>query len=73
MRVSPALAGTAAGVGVFAQMFLSAVSSELYGIFADGTPLPMIALTTLGSLLALGAAAAAFILGRRGAVIAAAE
>jgi MFS transporter, DHA1 family, multidrug resistance protein len=65
MRVAPALAGTAAGLGVFAQMFLSAVSSELYGIYADGTPLPMIALTVTGSLLALGAAFSAFILGRR--------
>jgi len=68
MRVAPTLAGTAAGVGVFAQMFLSAISSELYGIFADGTPRPMIVLTLVGALLALGAAAAAFALGRRGAV-----
>jgi DHA1 family bicyclomycin/chloramphenicol resistance-like MFS transporter len=65
MRVAPALAGTAAGIGVFAQMLLAAVSSELYGILADGTPLPMIALTVSGALLALGAAAAAFALGRR--------
>jgi DHA1 family bicyclomycin/chloramphenicol resistance-like MFS transporter len=65
MRVAPALAGTAAGIGVFAQMFLSAVASELYGVFADGTPRPMIALTMLGGTLALGAAVTAFTLGRR--------
>jgi MFS transporter, DHA1 family, multidrug resistance protein len=65
MRVAPALAGTAAGIAVFAQMFLAAVASELYGILADGTPLPMIALTVGGALLALGAAAAAIALGRR--------
>ena len=73
MRVAPALAGTAAGLGVFAQMFLSAVSSELYGIFADGTPLPMIVLTTLGALGALGAALAAFALGRRASYAVAAD
>ncbi|HLI21898.1 MAG TPA: hypothetical protein VKV32_12310, partial [Stellaceae bacterium] len=65
MRVAPAFAGTAAGIGVFAQMFLSAVSAELYGIMADGTALPMIELTMSGMALALGAAAAAFALGRR--------
>jgi DHA1 family bicyclomycin/chloramphenicol resistance-like MFS transporter len=70
MRVAPALAGTAAGLGVFAQMFLSAVSSELYGVLADGTPRPMILLTITGALLALGAAAAAFALGRREAIAA---
>ena len=67
MRVSPALAGTAAGLGVFAQMFLAAVSSELYGLMANGTPLPMIVLTMSGMVLALGAALAAFRLGRRAA------
>jgi MFS transporter, DHA1 family, multidrug resistance protein len=70
MRVAPALAGTAAGIAVFAQMFLAAVASELYGILADGTPLPMIALTVGGALLALGAAGAAFALGRRVLVVA---
>lgn len=73
MRVAPALAGTAAGLGVFAQMFLSAVSSELYGIFADGTPLPMIVLTVLGSLGALVAALAAFSFGRRASYAVAAD
>lgn len=68
MRVAPALAGTSAGLAVFAQMFLSAVSAELYGIMADGTPLPMIELTMTGTVLALGAAAAAFTLGRRAPV-----
>jgi MFS transporter, DHA1 family, multidrug resistance protein len=73
MRVAPALAGTAAGIGVFAQMFLSAVASELYGVFADGTPRPMIALTMLGAAVALGAAAAVFALGRRVAYAGAAD
>lgn len=66
MRIASSLAGTAAGIGVFAQMFLGAVASELYGIFANGTPQPMVALAIGGSVLALSSAVAAFVLGRRG-------
>lgn len=68
MRIEPSLAGTAAGLGVFAQMFLSAISAELFGILADGTALPMIELTMTGAVVALGSAIAAYILGRRVAV-----
>ena len=68
MRVAPSLAGTAAGLGVFAQMFLSAIAAELYGIMANGTPLPMIVLTMSGMVVTLGAAVAAFAIGRRDAV-----
>jgi DHA1 family bicyclomycin/chloramphenicol resistance-like MFS transporter len=68
MRIEPSLAGTAAGLGVFAQMFLSAVSAELFGLLADGTALPMIELTMTGAVVALGAAIAAFALGRRAVV-----
>ncbi len=56
MRVVPALAGTAAGIGVFFQMLLSAAAAELYGVLADGTPLPMVALMGAGTLFALGCA-----------------
>jgi DHA1 family bicyclomycin/chloramphenicol resistance-like MFS transporter len=65
MRVAPALAGTAAGLGVFVSMFLSAIGAELYGIMADGTPLPMLYLTISGSVIGLGAAAVSFAIGRR--------
>jgi DHA1 family bicyclomycin/chloramphenicol resistance-like MFS transporter len=65
MRVAPALAGTAAGLAVFVSTFLSAISAEFYGIMADGTPLPMLYLTIGGSLIGLGAAIAAFAVGRR--------
>ena len=65
MRVAPALAGTAAGLAVFVSTFLSAISVQLYGIMADGTPLPMLYLTMTGSLIGLGAAIAAFAIGRR--------
>jgi MFS transporter, DHA1 family, multidrug resistance protein len=60
IRVKPALAGTAAGLGVFIQMLLSAVSTELYGVFADGTPIPMIVLSWLGAVMATAAAASLF-------------
>jgi DHA1 family bicyclomycin/chloramphenicol resistance-like MFS transporter len=56
IRVQPALAGTAAGLGVFVQMFLSAIAAEACGVFADGTPMPMIAISAVGAILAVGAA-----------------
>lgn len=64
MRVMPALAGTAAGLGVFVQMLLSAISAELYGLFADGTPLPMIAISSAGAVFALLAAISSFAMRR---------
>lgn len=56
IRVKPELAGTAAGLGVFIQMLLSAISAQIYGIFANGTPLPMIAISSLGTVLGLACA-----------------
>ena len=46
MATIPQLAGTAAGVGVFMQFFAGASFSQLYGLLADGTPLPMVAIAT---------------------------
>ena len=60
IRVKPALAGTAAGLGVFVQMLLSAMSTEFYGLLADGTPIPMIAISLLGAALAVASAASLF-------------
>jgi DHA1 family bicyclomycin/chloramphenicol resistance-like MFS transporter len=68
MRIEPSLAGTAAGLGVFMQMFLSAVSSELFGILSDGTAIPMIELTMTGAMVALGSAIVVYIFGRRAAL-----
>jgi DHA1 family bicyclomycin/chloramphenicol resistance-like MFS transporter len=68
MRIEPTLAGTAAGLGVFMQMFLSAIASELFGILSDGTALPMIELTMIGATVALGAAIVVFVYGRRATV-----
>ena len=55
------LAGTASGVGVFMQMFFGAAASQATGLFADGTPTPMI-LVVLP--LAAAALAASVALGR---------
>lgn len=60
MRIRPELAGTAAGLGLFIQMLLSAISAELYGIIANGTPIPMIMLSSAGAVMALATAAYSF-------------
>jgi DHA1 family bicyclomycin/chloramphenicol resistance-like MFS transporter len=67
IRVAPSLAGTAAGLGVFMQMFLSAIAAEACGVFADGTPMPMVAISTLGAVLAVASAAVLY-LPRKGAI-----
>jgi DHA1 family bicyclomycin/chloramphenicol resistance-like MFS transporter len=59
IRVAPHLSGTAAGIGVFLQMFCGAVFSQIYGLLADGTPIPMI--ITVGTSTALLMAAGAFV------------
>ena len=61
IRVQPAIAGTAAGLGVFVQMFLSAIAVEFYGLLADGTPGPMIAISMIGAILAIASAGLLFI------------
>jgi DHA1 family bicyclomycin/chloramphenicol resistance-like MFS transporter len=53
MAEVPRFAGTAAGIGVFMQNFGAAVFSQLYGIFADGTPRPMIMIAVLCGALTL--------------------
>jgi DHA1 family bicyclomycin/chloramphenicol resistance-like MFS transporter len=53
MAEVPRFAGTAAGIGVFMQNFGAAVFSQLYGIFADGTPWPMIMIAVLCGTLTL--------------------
>lgn len=53
IRIAPSLAGTAAGIGVFLQMFCGAMFSQIYGLFADGTPYPMVWTVSATTLLAL--------------------
>jgi MFS transporter, DHA1 family, multidrug resistance protein len=66
IRVAPSLAGSAAGLGVFVQMFLSAIAAEACGLFADGTPMPMIAISMVGAVLAVGAAGVLYLPGAGG-------
>ncbi len=47
MATIPRLAGTAAGIGVFTQNIFGAGFAQIYGIVADGSPLPMIEITTI--------------------------
>ena len=47
------LAGTAAGIGVFMQMFWPGVFIQLYGAISDGTPMPIALTVYLAALLSL--------------------
>jgi MFS transporter, DHA1 family, multidrug resistance protein len=53
MNEIPRFAGTAAGIGVFMQNFCAALFAQLYGIFADGSPMPMVAIAVLCGVLTL--------------------
>jgi MFS transporter, DHA1 family, multidrug resistance protein len=65
MAAIPRLAGTAAGVGVFMQNMGGALFSQLYGLFADGTPMPMIAILSCAGILGVLAGIVPFLLARR--------
>jgi DHA1 family bicyclomycin/chloramphenicol resistance-like MFS transporter len=60
IKVIPELAGTAAGIGVFLQMFCAGAFSQLYGMFADGTPGPMLVIVSIAALLTLLSGVTAF-------------
>ncbi len=66
MAVIPSLAGTAAGIGVFMQNFCGAIFTQIYGLFADGTPRPMVLVVSLSGLLCLLVGALPFSLKRWG-------
>ncbi len=65
MAEIPRFVGTAAGVGVFMQNFCAAVFTQLYGLLADGSPLPMSMIALLSAFLCLCSGAVPFILARR--------
>jgi DHA1 family bicyclomycin/chloramphenicol resistance-like MFS transporter len=67
MAEIPRLAGTAAGVGVFMQNFCAAISTQIYGFLADGTPRPMIAMAVLCGFLTLVSGAIPYLLKRNAA------
>jgi DHA1 family bicyclomycin/chloramphenicol resistance-like MFS transporter len=62
LRVMPSLSGTAAGLGVFFQMFLGAVFVQMYSMLADGRPLPMAIVVSSAAVLALIAGIVPFVL-----------
>lgn len=64
IRVIPELAGTAAGIGVFLQMFCAGLFSQIYGLFADGTPGPMLVIVSIAASFTLLSGIAAFTLSR---------
>jgi MFS transporter, DHA1 family, multidrug resistance protein len=64
IATDPQLAGTAAGVGVFAQNLCGAAFAQLYGLLADGTPGPLTVTTAISALLGLVAGAVPFFLVR---------
>jgi len=66
MATIPQLSGTAAGVGVFVQLFCGAVFTQIYGLLATGTPGPMMATTALSACLCLIAGSVPFLLRMRG-------
>jgi DHA1 family bicyclomycin/chloramphenicol resistance-like MFS transporter len=68
MAEIPRFAGTAAGVGVFMQNFGAAVFSQLYGVFADGTPRPMVMIAVLCGFLTLVSGALPLLQKRLGTV-----
>ena len=46
INVAGPLAGTAAGIGVFIQLLAAGLSTQIYGLVADGTPFPMAVVVT---------------------------
>ena len=65
METNPELAGTAAGVGVFVQNFCGAAFAQLYGLLANGTPVPLTMTTAISALLGLVAGAVPFFMARK--------
>jgi DHA1 family bicyclomycin/chloramphenicol resistance-like MFS transporter len=65
MATNPKLAGTAAGVGVFVQNFCGAVFAQLYGLLADGTPVPLTETASISAVLGLVAGALPFVMARK--------
>jgi DHA1 family bicyclomycin/chloramphenicol resistance-like MFS transporter len=68
MAVIPTLAGTAAGISVFMQNFCGALFAQIYGLFSDGTPRPMVFIISLCGLLCFSAGVVPFWLARQAAV-----
>ena len=66
IRVRPALAGTAAGAGMFGQLFFGAAFAQFYVMIADGTPGPLVVTTMVGAVVALVTGVIPWMMSRRG-------
>jgi DHA1 family bicyclomycin/chloramphenicol resistance-like MFS transporter len=64
MATIPRLAGTAAGIGVFVQNLFGAGFAQIYGLLADGSPVPMMEMTALTVGLGLVSAVVPSLLAR---------
>jgi DHA1 family bicyclomycin/chloramphenicol resistance-like MFS transporter len=53
MAIVPRLAATAAGIGLFMQNFMGAGVAQIYGLLADGTPLPLVQISVVMAVLGL--------------------
>ena len=53
MATVPKLAATAAGIGLFVQNLMGAGVAQIYGLLADGTPLPLVQTTAVMAVLGL--------------------
>ena len=66
MALMPANAGTAAGLGVFVQMMIGAIVSQVYGIFASGSAVPLVTVSLLSAGLVLVCGVIPYRMARRG-------
>jgi len=62
IRTIPELAGTASGIGVFLQLLGGAVFTQIYGVFADDTPLPVMWVMTVSAVLNLAMGIACYVM-----------
>ena len=65
LGVARDLAGTAAGIGAFMQMFAAGAFTQLYGFLADGTPVPMVIAVAISAALSFVAGIVPFAMARR--------
>jgi DHA1 family bicyclomycin/chloramphenicol resistance-like MFS transporter len=62
IRTIPELGGTASGVGVFLQLLGGAVFTQLYGVFADDTPMPVLHVMGVSAALTLSMGVACYLM-----------
>ena len=63
-REAGSLAGTGAGIAMFLQLFSAAAFTQLLGVLADGTGIPLVITVSIAAILSFAPAVLAFILRR---------